>query len=155
MHSPILNAPADRHRSWIAAVVFDLLDPLPYALFIAALIFDLAYAKSAEILWVKAAAWLICIGLIAAVIPRLINLVQVWVGGQRPRPAAWTLAFWLNALAVVTALVNAFVHSRDAYATMPEGLWLSVVTVAFMVIANVSLTLHGVRSAASDVRGRA
>jgi uncharacterized membrane protein len=129
-------------RSRAAAVIFELLDPLPYALFVAALIFDATYAGTAEILWLKAAAWLICIGLVCAVIPRLINLVQVWVTGQGPRPLARRLAFWMNAAAIVAAIFNAFVHSRDAYASMPEGLWLSILTVALVVAANVTLALH-------------
>jgi uncharacterized membrane protein len=137
-----MSLPVEKQRSKTAAVVFELLDPLPYAFFVAALIFDAIYARSAEILWTKAAAWLICIGLLFAVIPRLINLVQVWVTGVRPRPFAAMLAFWLNLLAIVAATVNAFVHSRDAYGSMPEGVWLSVLTVALLVIGNVVLTLH-------------
>jgi len=132
----------DPRPSRIATTVFALLNPGPYGAFVAALLADITYARSAEILWVKAAAWLICLGLVAAVIPRLINLVQIWITGPRPRPVAVTLAFWLNALAIVAAIVNAFVHSRDAYGTMPDGLWLSIATVVLMVVGQVALALH-------------
>ena len=137
-----MTLPLAQRRSRIATVIFQLLNPLPYALFIAALVFDAIYSKTAEILWMKASAWLICMGLLAAVIPRLIDLVQVWVVGVQPRPRAPTLAFWLNALAIVAATANALVHSRDAYGSMPDGLWLSIVTVLLMIVANVALTLH-------------
>jgi uncharacterized membrane protein len=130
----------EKRRSLSAAAVFGLLDPLPYGFFVAALIFDAIYARSGEILWDKAAAWLITLGLLFAVVPRLINLVHVWVTGPRPRPFAVTLSFWLNVVAILAAIVNAFVHSRDAYGSMPDGLWLSALTVVLLVIANLVRT---------------
>jgi uncharacterized membrane protein len=142
MMNPAVRPSAERPRSTVAAAVFRVLDPLPYGFFVAALIFDAIYADNGEILWTKAAAWLICFGLILAIIPRLINLVRVWVTGPRPRRFATTLAFWLNFLAIVAAIANALVHSRDAYASMPDGLWLSIVTVALLVIAHAALALH-------------
>jgi uncharacterized membrane protein len=130
-----------RRRSKTAAVVFNLLDPIPFGFFVAALISDAVYQQSAEILWVKAAAWLIASGLLFAVLPRLINLARVWFR-RRPRPTGELAAFWLNLLGIAAAIVNAFVHSRDAYGAMPEGLWLSVLTVVLLVIANIMLTLQ-------------
>jgi len=127
----------DRSRSKAAAVAFDLLDPIPYGFFVGALVFDASYLKTAEILWVKAAAWLIAIGLLFAVLPRLINLVRVWFPGGMQRAAGEMAGFWLNLLAVVAAITNAFVHSRDAFGVMPEGLWLSCLTVVLLVLAKV------------------
>ena len=127
----------DKSRSKAAAVAFDLLDPIPYGFFVGALVFDASYVKTAEILWVKAAAWLIAIGLLFAVLPRLINLVRVWFPGGMQRAAGEMAGFWLNLLAVVAAITNAFVHSRDAFGVMPEGLWLSCLTVVLLVLAKV------------------
>ena len=127
----------DRSRSKAAAVAFDLLDPIPYGFFVGALVFDASYLKTAEILWVKAAAWLIAIGLLFAVLPRLINLVRVCFPGGMQRAAGEMAGFWLNLLAVVAAITNAFVHSRDAFGVMPEGLWLSCLTVVLLVLAKV------------------
>ena len=120
-----------------AAVAFDLLDPIPYGFFVGALVFDAVYSKSGEVLWFKAAAWLIAIGLLFAVLPRLIDLARVWFRGGRPRAAGVMAGFWLNALAIAAAIVNAFVHSRDAYGVMPDGLWLSCLTVVLLVLAKV------------------
>jgi uncharacterized membrane protein len=125
-----------------AAIAFDLLDPIPYGFFVGALVFDAIYAKSAEVLWGKAAAWLIAIGLLFAVLPRLINLVRVWFPGRERRPAAEMAGFWLNLLAIAAAIMNAFVHSRDAYGVMPEGLWLSCLTVVLLVLAKALPTLQ-------------
>ena len=126
----------------MASIAFDLLDPIPYGCFVGALIFDGVYADNAEILWVKAAAWLIAIGLVFAVIPRLLNLANVWFRNGAPRPSGAMGAFWLNALAIVAAILNSFVHSRDAYAVMPQGLWLSCATVVLLVVAKYLPFLH-------------
>ena len=129
-------------RSKAAAVAFDLLDPIPYGFFVGALIFDAIYSESAEVLWVKASAWLIAIGLLFAVLPRLINLAQVWFPGSGRRATGAMVGFWLNLLAIAAAIANAFVHSRDAYGVMPEGLWLSGLTILLLVLAKVLPTLQ-------------
>ena len=90
-------------------------------------------------LWVKAAAWLISIGLVFAIIPQLINLGRTWFGKRRIRTRNLAINFWLQVIAIVAALFNAFVHSRDAYGTMPAGVWLSVLTVLAMVIGRILL----------------
>jgi uncharacterized membrane protein len=133
----------------IAAIAFEMLDPIPYGFFVGALIFDVIYAKSGEILWVKGAAWLIAVGLLFAVLPRLINLARVWFPGRGAQRAAGAMAgFWLNLFAIAAAIMNAFVHSRDAYGVMPEGLWLSCLTVVLLVLAKVLPTLQQVTARA-------
>ena len=107
-----------------------------------ALVFDAIYAESAEVLWFKAAAWLIAIGLLFAVLPRLIDLARVWFPGVGRRATGAMAGFWLNLLAIAAAIANAFVHSRDAYGVMPEGLWLSGLTVVLLVLAKVLPTLQ-------------
>lgn len=135
--------PSIRKRpSRLAAVVFDLLDPIAFGCFVGALIFDVAYATNADILWMKAAAWLIAVGLIVAIVPRFINLARVWKPIAGATPSGGKAAFWLHFLGIAAAIVNAFVHSRDAFAVMPEGLWLSVATVGLFVIGNVLVTLQ-------------
>ena len=138
-----------RPRTPLATVVFDLLDPVPYGFFVGALVFDAGYARTAEILWLKGAAWLISIGLVVAIVPRFINLVRVWFPGPAGRSPAAIAAFWLSLLAIAVAILNAFVHSRDAYAVMPEGLWLSVLTVVLFVAARVVQALRAPRAEAA------
>jgi len=127
----------------LASAVFNLLNPVPFGLFVAVMIFDFIYASTAEVLWVKSAAWLVSLGLIFAIVPRLINLGFVWFGKNRAA-AAVKLDFWLNLIAVVTALLNAFVHSRDSYAAIPDALWLSVATVVLMAIGRVVLAWQNI-----------
>jgi uncharacterized membrane protein len=127
----------------VASAVFSLLNPIPFGFFVAVMIFDIIYAHTGEVLWVKSAAWLVSMGLVFAIVPRLINLCQVWFGKNRAIPAV-KLDFWLNVVAVVTALVNAFVHSRDAYAVIPDGVWLSVATVVLMAIGRIVLAWQNI-----------
>lgn len=127
-------------RFSVGSAIFNLLDPIPFGFFVGALIFDIIYAKTAEIMWMKNAAWLVTLGLIFAILPQLINLAYVWFSKYRVRTSGQVINFWLNVVAIVAAIVNAFVHSRDAYAVMPEGLWLSIVTVLAMAIGRIILS---------------
>jgi uncharacterized membrane protein len=127
----------------VTSAVFNLLNPIPFGLFVAVMIFDIVYANTAEMLWVKSSAWLVSLGLIFAIVPRFINLGFVWFGKNRA-PLAVKVDFWLNVVAVVTALVNAFVHSRDAYAAIPDALWLSIVTVVSMAVGRIVLAWQNI-----------
>jgi uncharacterized membrane protein len=129
-------------RSIVAESIYGLLNPIPFGCFVAALIFDIIYAETAEMLWDKGAAWLIVFGLLFAVVPRLVNLAQVWVTSRRTASRADRLDFWLNLFAIVLAIVNAFVHSRDAYGVMPTALWLSVCTVMLLSIGNIVVAVE-------------
>jgi len=106
-------------------------------MFVGALIFDAVYFRTGELLWMKAAAWLIAIGLIFAIIPRLVNLALVWFPARKPGSGALKVDFFVNFLAIVAAIFNAFVHSRDAYGVMPAGLWLSIATVVLLCVGSV------------------
>lgn len=129
-------------RSAVANAIYGLLNPIPFGFFVAALVFDIIYVRTAVMLWDKAAAWLIAIGLLFAVIPRLVNLAQVWITSRRVATPADRIDFWLNLLAIIAAIFNAFVHSRDAYAVVPAGLWLSVATVVLLCIGHVLIAVQ-------------
>jgi uncharacterized membrane protein len=129
-------------RSIVAESIYGLLNPIPFGCFVAALIFDIIYSETAVILWDKGAAWLIVFGLLFAVVPRLVNLTRVWVTSRRTATRTDKLDFWLNLFAIVVAIVNAFVHSRDAFAVVPTGLWLSVCTVILLSIGNIAVAVE-------------
>ena len=143
-----MSSNAAPRRSVVADAVYGLLNPIPFGFFVAALIFDILYARTAELLWGKGAAWLIMFGLLFAVVPRLVNLAQVWITSRRAALRTDKLDFWLNLLAIVAAIFNAFVHSRDAYAVIPAGVWLSACTVILLSIAHVVVAVQ--HSASGD-----
>ena len=129
-------------RSVIAKSIYGLLNPIPFGCFVAAMIFDLIYSKSAVMLWDKGAAWLIVFGLLFAVVPRLLNLTKVWITYRRTATRTDKLDFWLNLFAIVLAILNAFVHSRDAYAAVPSGLWLSTCTVILLSVGHIAIAVQ-------------
>jgi len=130
---------AEHHpsRFSLSKALFNLLDPIPFGFFVGVLIFDVIYAETANVLWMKSAAWLVTFGLLFAIIPQLINLAVVWFSKRRIRSRGQVINFWLNVVGIVAALVNAFVHSRDAYAVIPDAVWLSILTVALMGIGRI------------------
>ena len=132
-----MNLRPELRRSIVAESIYSLLNPIPFGCFVAALIFDIIYSETAVMLWDKSAAWLIVFGLLFAVVPRLVNLTQVWITSRRTATRSDKLDFWLNLVAIVMAIVNAFVHSRDAFAVVPTGLMLSVCTVILLSIGNI------------------
>lgn len=122
--------------------LYELLNPVPLGFFVAAWIFDILYIKTFSTMWADAANWLIVIGLLLAVIPRIINLVLVWRGSRYPQSSPIKVHFWLSLLAILLAIFNAFIHSRDAYAVVPLGVILSTLVVLLMLLANVQLALR-------------
>jgi uncharacterized membrane protein len=137
-----MNVRPEPRRSIVAESIYGLLNPIPFGCFVAALIFDTLYSNSAVMLWDKGAAWLIVFGLLFAVVPRLVNLTQVWITSRRSATRADKLDFWLNFFAILVAIINAFVHSRDAYAVVPTGLWLSACTVILLSISLIVVAVE-------------
>jgi uncharacterized membrane protein len=137
-----MNPYATRRNSALAVALYECLNPIPLGFFAAAWIFDIIYLQSYNPMWTKSASWLIAFGLIIAIIPRLINLVQVWVSTAWRHTSAVKVDFWANLLAIVLAILNAFVHSRDAYAVVPAGVILSTLVVLLICFANVQLALR-------------
>jgi len=129
-------------RSTFALVLYEWLNPIPLGFFVAAWLFDIIYLYSYEIFWTQAASWLIAFGLIIAIIPRLISLTHIWPSSAVRQPAALKLHFWAWALAIVLSIINAFIHSRDAWAVVPAGVKLSTIVVLLLFIANLQLALR-------------
>jgi uncharacterized membrane protein len=120
-----------------ANAVYGLLNPIPFGCFVAALIFDITCANSAVILWDKGASWLITLGLLFAVIPRIHKLVQVWITGRQLALRAEKIDCLLNLPTIIAAIFNAFGQTRDAHAVIPAGVWLSLCTVLLIAIGNI------------------
>lgn len=104
--------------------------PLP--LFLGALLSDIAYSASFHIQWSNFASWLIAGALLFGGFAVLWALVDLIRGGKAGRGRAALYFFALLAMWVL-GFINALIHAKDAFATMPEGLYLSVV-VAFLAL---------------------
>ncbi|KTR49691.1 membrane protein [Pantoea ananatis] len=125
-------------RSAVAVTLYALLEPVPLGFFVAAWLFDIIYMKTFIILWSISASWLIAIGLVIAILPRIISLIYMFRGSTAPEKTH----FWLSLVAIILAIANAFIHSRDAYAVVPTATLLSTLVVILLLLANVQLALR-------------
>ena len=116
-------------------LLYPLLASVPSAAFTAALITDVAYWKSANMQWANFSAWLLAGGLLVAVFAVLVGIVDL-IADRRIRQLNMTWGYVAgNVLAIVLAIINSFVHSRDAWTSVvPTGLILSAVTVIVLMI---------------------
>jgi uncharacterized membrane protein len=112
------------HRGFIAAGA---------ALLIAALGTDCIYYKTALWQWSNFSAWLITAGLIVLLVALVLLPIDFAIG-RAVRLS--TSSFILIAAAGLLSLVNAFVHSRDAWSSVvPQGIALSAVSTLLLLVA--------------------
>jgi uncharacterized membrane protein len=103
------------------------------AYFTGALVTDIVYWQMPDVMWERFSIWLIFVGLIMAGLAVVAYVIDLAARRRIDRPA-WPRMIGY-ALAVVLALVNAFVHSRDGYtAVVPTGLMLSALVVVVLVL---------------------
>lgn len=102
-------------------------------LFIGALLSDLAYFETYQSQWSNFAAWLLAGGALfsgLAMLFALANLIRAPHKAGRP-----TVYFLLVLLTWVLGVMNSFEHAKDAWAVMPAGLILSVITAVLASVA--------------------
>jgi uncharacterized membrane protein len=130
--------------------------PFPLVCFVGALLTDIAYARTADMMWANFSAWLLAFGLGTGVLAAIAGLVDLLRNRRvRAQGRAW-LHMLGNLVVLVLALFNNFVHSRDAWTSVvPTGLVLSAVTVALVLVtASLGASMmyrmyrHGVEVAA-------
>jgi uncharacterized membrane protein len=110
-----------------------MLVPFPIGCFAGALITDLVYWRTPDVLWERFSVWLITAGLIIAGFAAIAGVIDFAVG-KRIRTLAWPHAVGYP-LALLLSLINAFVHSRDGYtAIVPTGLMLSGLVVVILLV---------------------
>ena len=107
--------------------------PFPIACFTGALVTDLVYWRTADMMWETFSIWLITAGIITGVLAGIAGAID-FLGnrGIRALSPGWPHALG-NTLALILAFINAFVHSRDGYTSVvPEGLILSALVVLIL-----------------------
>jgi uncharacterized membrane protein len=130
--------------------ILPMLVPFPIACFAGTLVTDLAYWWTAAVMWERFSIWLITVGLIIAGFAAIAGLIDV-ATGKRIHTLGWHHLVGYP-LALVLSLINAFVHSRDAYtAVVPTGLMLSGLVVLILLLTGwVGWTLaHRYRTGAA------
>ena len=112
-----------------------MLIPFPLACFAGGLLADLTYWGTAEMMWADFSAWLISAGLVLGVLAAIVGLIDfIAHRHERTTAPAWPHALGTVVL-LVLALLNTFIHSRDAWTSVvPTGLILSALTVAAALV---------------------
>lgn len=102
-------------------------------MFLGALLSNIAYASSYQVQWTNFSSWLIAGGLVFsgfAVLWASVDLLRA--EQRRGRPLIY-LALLLSVWAL--GFINALVHAKDAWASMPAGLILSVIIAGLLAAA--------------------
>ena len=112
-----------------------MLVPVPIVCFIGALLTDIMYYLTAEIMWADFSAWLLVVGLIIGVLAAIAGLVDLLNSRAiRSLTPAWPHALG-NIVVLVLAFFNALIHTRDAWTSVvPTGLILSIITVLILPV---------------------
>lgn len=112
-----------------------LLVPIPIALFVAALVTDLAYVCDGSADWAIASLWLLGGGLAGAVLAAFAGFID-FAGNSRIRELrdAW-LHFFANLALVVIEAVNFFLRLADPGVAASLGVILSAVAVLVLLFS--------------------
>lgn len=114
--------------------LYALLAPVPVVCFTGALLTDITYSQSPDMQWANFSAWLLCVGMVFAVLAVLVAIIE-HVRHRHVRRARSNLYAVGVVVVLVLALINNFVHSRDAWTSVvPGGLTLSALTVIAMIL---------------------
>lgn len=115
--------------------IHPMLVPIPIVCFIGALVTDIVYAMTAEMMWADFSAWLLVVGLIGGVLAGIAGLTDL-LGNRliRAQTPAWPHAIG-NIAVLVLAFFNLLIHSRDAWTSVvPTGLILSIIVVLILPV---------------------
>lgn len=121
------------------------LTPFPIVCFTLALLTDIAFWQTSNLMWQHFAEWLLLAGIVFGVLAALAGLIDFLVRpAVRARGPAWPHAIgpaWPHAIGSVVvlllAIVNSFVHAADGWTgVVPYGLILSAATVLLMMVSD-------------------
>ena len=104
-------------------------------LFLGALLSDLAYGSTFQVQWKNFASWLIVGGLVLAGLALLWAVVDALRADNRADQRRRWLHPFLVLATYVIGFINALVHARDGWSSMPAGAVLSFIALALAVAA--------------------
>jgi uncharacterized membrane protein len=104
-------------------------------LLVAAFVSDVLYWQTLLFQWNNVSGWLLAAGLVLTALAAIAFVIDLVLG--RVGKIAW-LRFAGLMLAALLSVLNAFVHSRDAYtAVVPEGIILSAIVTVILIVLGV------------------
>ncbi len=115
-----------------------ILTAFPVACFSCALGTDALYALTSEMMWSDFSDWLLAIGMAFGVVAAIGGVIDA-ILLRRARTGRRIVPLAIGSIVVLAlALLNNFVHSRDAWTSVvPTGIALSAITVLAIIITAV------------------
>ena len=114
--------------------VHAMLVPFPIACFTGALLTDIVYTQTAHYQWANFSQWLLAFGVFMGALAALFGLID-FLAARGARPAIGWFHLAGNAVVLLLALINNFVHARDGWiGVVPTGIALSAATVLLMIV---------------------
>jgi uncharacterized membrane protein len=125
-----------RSTAWIGRRPFyPLLVAFAVSCFLGTLATDIAYWRTADMMWADFSDWLVTAGVVVGYVTILVTLIEVFGprSGRLRRPN-WPYAIG-NIVALILATLNMFVHTRDAWTSVvPWGVLLSAAVVVVALV---------------------
>jgi uncharacterized membrane protein len=117
--------------------IHSMLVQFPIVCFTLTLLTDIAYWRTANLMWQYFSSWLLFAGLIFGALAALAGIADFMFRSTiRARRPAWPHAIG-SLIVLALALLNSLVHAGDGWAAIvPWGLMLSVVTVVIMLVSD-------------------
>lgn len=114
-----------------------MVSQFPIVCFTLALLSDLAYWGTADLMWQNFSSWLLFAGLVFGALAMLVGIVDFFVRATvRASTPAWPHAIG-SLVALALAFLNSLVHAGDGWtAVLPWGLALSALTVVVMIVSD-------------------
>jgi uncharacterized membrane protein len=111
---------------------------VPTTCFVGALLSDLAYTQTAEMMWTNFSAWLISAGVVLGWLACIAGIVDL-VGRRYAMAPVPAVVYAIGILVVmILATFNMLIHTRDAWTSVvPWGVSLSAITVVALIFTTV------------------
>ncbi len=108
--------------------------PFPAVCFTLTLATDVAYWRTANLMWSNFSSWLLFAGLVTGVAAAIAGVIDALLRRRHRLRGGWTHGLG-SLLVLAVAFVNSLVHADDGWrAVVPWGLVLSVVTVLLVIV---------------------
>jgi uncharacterized membrane protein len=119
--------------------LYAMLLPIPVVFFMATLVTDIVYWRTAAMQWANMSAWLLLVALLVSIFVVLVGLIDFF-GDARIRQLR---AARIHAVGYISALIlsifNCMIHTRDTYTSVvPSGLILSALVVVILLVTSWS-----------------
>lgn len=115
--------------------IHSMLVPVPIVCFVGALLTDIMYYATAEMMWADFSAWLLVVGVIVGALAACAGLVDFLSNRSiRAQAPAWPHLIG-NTLVLLLSVFNVLIHTRDAWTSVvPVGLILSIIVVMILPV---------------------